>query len=98
LQRSSSTAFTFGEHVVFCALGIDVTGEKSAVGFWESTTELPARAVRRSSNVAERGPCTDPTLLDNIDAALIRAARDPWLGARKPSAHARSETHVFSAA
>lgn len=68
----------FGEHVVLCALGIDVTGKKRVLGLWEGATENASACKALFDNLVERGLRTDRTLLVIIDGAkaLARAVRD----------------------
>lgn len=68
----------FGEHVVLCALGIDVTGRKQILGLWEGATENASACKALLDNLIERGLRTDRSLLVVIDGAkaLARAVRD----------------------
>ena len=68
----------FGEHVVLCALGIDVTGKKRVLGLWEGATENASACKALFENLVERGLRTDRTILVIIDGAkaLARAVRD----------------------
>lgn len=68
----------FGEHVVLCALGIDVTGKKRVLGLWEGATENASACKALLDNLVERGLRTDRSLLVIIDGAkaLARAVRD----------------------
>jgi transposase-like protein len=68
----------FGEHVVLCALGIDLTGKKRVLGLWEGATENSSAGKALLDNLVERGLRTDRSLLVIIDGAkaLARAVRD----------------------
>jgi transposase-like protein len=68
----------FGEHVVLCALGIDLTGKKRVLGLWEGATENASACKALLDNMVERGLRTDRTMLVIIDGAkaLARAVRD----------------------
>ncbi len=72
----------FGEHVVLCALGIDVTGKKRVLGLWEGATENASACKALLDNLVERGLRTDRSILVIIDGAkaLARAVRDHFGG------------------
>lgn len=45
----------FGEHVVLCALGVDVTGMKHVLGLWEGATENEVACKSMLENLVARG-------------------------------------------
>jgi len=66
------------EHVILVALGIDSTGAKHVLGFWEGATESATACKAMLADLCSRGLRTDRTMLLVIDgspalAAAIRA-------------------------
>lgn len=68
----------FREHVVLCALGIDVHGNKHVLGLQEGATENAVACTALLANLRGRGLRTDRALLVVIDGgkALAKAVRD----------------------
>jgi transposase-like protein len=65
----------FREHVVLCALGVDVTGAKHVLGLWEGATENEVACKSMLENLVERGLASNRSRLFIIDGSKgLRAA------------------------
>ena len=58
-----------GTHCIVVALGIDVTGQKHALGVWEGSTENTTVCQGLLTNLQSRGLRTDRSLLVILDGA-----------------------------
>ena len=58
-----------GTHCIVVALGIDVTGQKHALGVWEGATENTTVCQGLLTNLQSRGLRTDRSLLVILDGA-----------------------------
>jgi putative transposase len=73
----------FGEHVVLCALGIDATGAKHALGLWEGATENAEACTSMLANLVDRGLRPNRTRLFVIDGSkALRAGIRTTFGKR----------------
>lgn len=66
------------DHVVVTALGIDESGRKHVLGFWDGSTENGAVCTSLLSNLVERGLSADRSLLFVLDGskALRKAIQE----------------------
>jgi putative transposase len=65
----------FGEHLVLCALGVDATGKKHALGLWEGATENEVACKTMLENLVSRGLKSNRSRLFVIDGSkALRAA------------------------
>ena len=65
----------FGEHVVLCALGVDATGAKHALGLWEGATENEIACKAMLESLSARGLKPNRSRLFVIDGSKgLRAA------------------------
>lgn len=73
----------FGEHIILCALGVDVTGGKHVLGIWEGATENEVACKAMLENIVSRGLKPNRSRLFIIDGSKgLRAAVRSMFGRR----------------
>ena len=87
-----------GHHCIVVALGIDVTGQKHALGVWEGSTENTTVCQGLLTNLQSRGLRTERSLLVILDGAkaLHTAVTQTFGAAAVPPALSESTSSATS--